>query len=585
MASPTFILFAVCVSFCGCQNSSTENSGKSTVPATGSPLSEVSEEADSPLADDIRRHVWDVEHKGFVLEATVFPKLKATINDGSLSFWKTVIAESAESRVPSDAVETTQIATGSSRFASVSFDDQQLDIGSKESFLQWLDKVRQEFDECKSSLGLVRLIPASTDLNGTFTAVWRLRIAGQDANGPVEVETELALGLSTLTDDIAEQSGWITSVKVLRQAVLKANQSYFAETTERTGLVSSQRYDNWNEEEFVPNTGGVYVTDFDSDGNLDVFVDDFRDGNRLYRGNGDGTFEDVTAASGIDPGGPTRAWTLSCWADLDNDGDDDLINEDRLYENLGDGRFRDVTDNSGLPLTPAAGYAIADYDLDGYLDVYVSHTSAYRIGQQERAQVKWIDDGLGIDNVLLRNLGNWQFEDVTEEMNAGGNGSSCFTAVWLHANNDNKPDLFAINEFGRNSLLLSTPDGPFTETDVDPVFGGFSMGVTAGDYNNDGQTDLYVANMYSKAGNRILANIDRDRYPKDLFRKIEEGTRGSKLYSATSTTEFRTIPESDMYAYIGWAYGPTFADFDNDGWLDIYATAGFKSEERGKPDG
>ena len=91
--------------------------------------------------------------------------------------------------------------------------------------------------------------------------------------------------------------------------------------------------------------------------------------------------------------------------------------------------------------------------------------------------------------------------------------------------------------------------------------------------------------MYSKAGNRILANVDKDRYPKELYRKIEEGTRGSKLYSAGVEGDFVSVPANDMYAWVGWAYGPTFSDFDNDGWLDIYATAGFKSEERGKPDG
>lgn len=542
--------------------------------------------SDSPLSDDLRTHVWDVEHFGFVLEATVFPKLKSGLNRADFTPWQSLLTNGATASVPAEPLDALQpLAGGTGQFGQVIYDDSRRTTAAGGEFIQWLKAIRDPFLECSSSLGLVRLIPDQTDLQGAWTSVWRLRLAGRDRNGPAETEVEFRLRLTRLQDDIADHSDWVSAVEVLRLSRLQARREWFQEVTDNSGLLSDTRYDNWSQEQFVPNTGGVYVTDYDQDGWLDVFVDDFSDGNRLYRGLGNGQFEDVTEAAGIAQAEQPRGWTLSCWADLDNDGDDDLIVEDRLYENTGDGRFRDVTELSNLPLTPAAGYAVGDYDADGLPDLYVCHTSAYRIGQAERSKVRWIDDGLGIDNVLLRNVGDWQFQDVTADMQAGGAGSSCFAAVWLHANDDHRPDLFAINEFGVNSLLLSQPEGPYVSTDVDPVFGGFSMGVAAGDYNNDGRTDLYVANMYSKAGNRILANIDRSRYPAELYRKIEEGTRGSKLYRSTQGARFDTMSADDMFAYVGWAYGPTFADFDNDGWLDLYATAGFKSEERGRPDG
>lgn len=578
-------VLAGCAFLAGCGQPTDANGGPDST--TENPVDSTAEEVtDSPLAHDMRQHVWNIEHFGFVLEATVFPKLKNAINDGRLDEWSSILANDATAAIPKpDAVSVKQIAGNTAEFGAVTLTEADLKTGSRDAFLNWLRERRALLEECSSGMGLVRLIPDADDLKGSWTSVWRLRLAGKDATGPVELEFEIAVDLAELNDEIADHTGWVTSVEVLRESTFRAQQAYFRETTLESGLVRKQRHDNWSADEFVPNTGGMYVTDYDLDGHLDVFVDDHRDGNRLYRGIGNGTFEDVTKNSGIDPGTDSQVWTLSCWADLDNDGDDDLINQDRLYENLGNGRFEDITDKIRLPLTPAAGYAVADFDNDGLLDLYVCHSSAYRVGQSEKARVKWIDDGLGIDNVLLKNIGSWQFEDVTKKMNAGGNGSSCFTAVWLHANDDDRPDLFAINEFGVNSLLLSSPDGPFQASDVDPVFGGFSMGVAAGDYNNDGHTDLYVANMYSKAGNRILANVDRQRYPEDLYRKIEEGTRGSKLYQAKGDGSYQTVPETDMYAWVGWAYGPTFADFDNDGWLDIYATAGFKSEERGKPDG
>ncbi|APZ92698.1 FG-GAP repeat domain-containing protein [Fuerstiella marisgermanici] len=565
----------------GCGKSSSPNHNQS-----GGAVATGEAQADGQiLSEDIRKHVWDVEHFGFVLEATVFPRLKSSLNDGSLSYWKAILAEDCNAAVPDNDVPLVPLASGKVSFGGTELNAEQLRNGHRDDFLNWLATLRKPFTECKSSLGLVRLLPDNEDLTGAWTCVWRLRMAGRSLDGPVETEVEIKVRLRELHDDISEQKDWSDSITVLSHQHMTASQSFFAETTADSGLVSETRHDNWSSDQFVPNTGGVYVTDYDLDGDQDIFVDDHTDGNRLYRNTGNGIFEDATIAAGIDAGEETRAWALACWADLDNDGDDDLIVEDRLYDNLGNGKFADITSRTNLPLTPATSYAVADYDCDGRLDLYVCHSGAYRIGQHTRARVKWIDDGLGIDNVLLRNLGNWQFEDVTESTGTGAGGSSCFTAIWLHANQDLRPDLFAINEFGVNSLLINSEDGQFNELDVDPIFGGFSMGAAAGDYNNDGRTDLYVANMYSKAGNRILANVDQTRYPPEMFRKIEEGTRGSKLYAAQPDGNFRTVPARNMFAYVGWAYGPTFADFDNDGWLDLYATAGFKSEERGKPDG
>jgi hypothetical protein len=96
---------------------------------------------------------------------------------------------------------------------------------------------------------------------------------------------------------------------------------------------------------------------------------------------------------------------------------------------------------------------VADYDLDGRLDLYVCHSGAWHAGGSQSSQrVPWINGGLGVDNVLWRNPGDWKFEDMTDDLQAGGSGSSCFSAVWLHADEDRRPDLFAINEFGRNCI-------------------------------------------------------------------------------------------------------------------------------------
>ena len=142
-----------------------------------------------------------------------------------------------------------------------------------------------------------------------------------------------------------------------------------------------------------------------------------------------------------------------------------------------------------------------------------------------------------------------------------------------------------MNEFGRNSLLINTGSGTFRNTRIDPVFGGWSMGVIAGDYDNDGISDVFISNMYSKAGNRVISNVDEDRYPEYLHRIIHDGTLGNKLYKGRGDGTYETVEHDPVFAQIGWTYGSSFTDYDGDGNLDLYATAGFKSEKKGKPDG
>ena len=103
--------------------------------------------------------------------------------------------------------------------------------------------------------------------------------------------------------------------------------------------------------------------------------------------------------------------------------------------------------------------------------------------------------------------------------------------------------------------------------------------------DNDGHDDIYVSNMYSKAGNRILANVDTASYPVELYQKIVEATIGNKLYCGIGDGRFRTVPDELVVPDIGWAYGAELVDLNLDGWLDMYVTAGFKSDTRGKPDG
>jgi hypothetical protein len=546
---------------------------------------------DKLMSLDERQYLWDIEHLGFVLEQKVFPSIKKAIaawDHAALAAWLdaeftgTLPGELWDDHIERAPIEVREVTLASGQQQQV----------TAAAFLETLAAYRRLLDpqpeRCSVSIGLVHLGPNERgNLDGTWHSVWKIRMAGKQDQRMVEVNLNVAVEISRLDESIPERQHWIRTGRLDKAQLVASDRPLMQEVTLDSGFDQLLPHDNWLTKKFIVTTGGIYLADYDQDGNLDALLTDVNTGATLYRGLGNGKFQDVTTAAGLPRTTAENRplWTTACWADFDGDADEDLIFEGYLWENLGNGRFQDVTAKTNLRLAPSAGYAVGDYDLDGKVDLYVCHTGKYMLGQVENHVTPWIDGGLGIDNVLWRNKGHWQFEDVTYETNTGGGGMSCFAAVWFHANDDLRPDLLAINEFGRNSLLINQPDGRFTGGCIDPIFGGFSMGVTTGDVNNDGRTDVYVANMYSKAGNRIFANVDTKKYPPELWQKVYEGVQGSKLYLSRGDGTFEVLKNNDQVAQLGWAYGTNCFDLDGDGLLEIYAAGGFKSIERGKPDG
>ena len=135
-------------------------------------------------------------------------------------------------------------------------------------------------------------------------------------------------------------------------------------------------------------------------------------------------------------------------------------------------------------------------------------------------------------------------------------------------------------------LLANKHDGTFIEhalSDRPADFG--TMGLTAGDVDNDGNIDLYLANMYSKAGTRVIGNLKPDTYPENIMARLRTLVSGSQLHRNRGGLKFEQNGKEWQVADCGWAYGAALIDLDNDGWLDLYATAGFISRDRTKPDG
>lgn len=391
-----------------------------------------------------------------------------------------------------------------------------------------------------------------------------------------------------------EAGGWLQSCQVLRERRIQSQDWLLSDVTDEVGLDTSLLHDNWKHDPRTVNTGGVYLCDFNRDACPDMLVTDVRhfNGLILYQGHPDGTFTDVT----VDCDLPRLPGTIdAAFADLDNDGWEDLIlPQAGIFRNEQGRRFRLLSGQSNLArvilseggtagLASITGIVVNDYDRDGRVDLYVTRGDAvgFRNGS-------WIDGKSGqfTSNQLLRNLGDFQFEDVTDETNAGGGDRSVFSAVWLDANLDNWPDVYVINEFGAGLLLVSEQGQRFREVELADESSDFaSMGLSCGDFNNDGLTDLYVSNMFSSAGNRVMDNLPDGFYDDEISFKLRRMVSGNQLHLNNGDLTFSGVgPEMDV-AEVGWGWGPAVADLNNDGWQDIYATCGFMSHTRANPDG
>ncbi|MDB4419167.1 VCBS repeat-containing protein [bacterium] len=337
---------------------------------------------------------------------------------------------------------------------------------------------------------------------------------------------------------------------------------------------------------------GLSVVDYNDDGWDDLYVMGRWGANQMLHNNGDGTFTDVAAKIGLNVKG---LCTSAIFADFDNDGDQDVFIgrslERSLFLTNEGGRFVDRSKqafgNFPLPYLVSTISAV-DYDQDGLLDVYLG---LYAPPNKDVPVAKWAKqffppamakeiisrsgkshrylNRFGPPNLLFKNLGGGRFtvspaaQDLAEWLDT-------YAAIWSDFDQDGDPDVYVCNDFGPDHLYQNN-DGRFT--DVTEEFAGkkmqgFGMGASWGDYDRDGKLDLYVSNMFSKAGRRIADTID------GIDPRIPHSANGNLLFK-NEGTHFIESSNSLQVAKVGWAYGAQFVDIDNDGWLDLYSASGF----------
>jgi hypothetical protein len=342
----------------------------------------------------------------------------------------------------------------------------------------------------------------------------------------------------------------------------------------------------------------VSVVDINGDGWDDLYLMTRWEKNRLFVNQQDGTFKNEAERYGLDIG----LTSCAIFADFDNDGDKDVF-LGRCFESSlllvnEDGKFVDRTKaNIAGPLPGfITSASAADYNNDGQLDLYLcSYTSiGSHIGNVETAAkfmpvphaealIDWFTkaspadlwlDRPGPPNRLLKNVGGGKFKKSAMLQEVWAN---TFQSTWSDYDQDGDVDLYLSNDFAPDYLFRN--DGELGFSDVTLRVGGkamrgYGMGVTWGDYDGDGWQDLYVSNMYSKAGKRIIGQMQAELDERYLL-----SANGNRLFKNQNGRNFDLVsgegPTDIQVTKAGWSWGGQFCDFDNDGWLDLYVASGF----------
>jgi enediyne biosynthesis protein E4 len=349
------------------------------------------------------------------------------------------------------------------------------------------------------------------------------------------------------------------------------------------------------------NGSGVALLDYDNDGWLDIYLVngatfDSLDGKEtsphaaLFHNNHDGTFTDVAAKAGV----TNDRWGYGVSiADFDNDGWPDIYvgnyGKNRLYRNNHDGTFTDVAEKAGVALGNwSPGSTWGDYDGDGNLDLYVtgyvhfdrdnpplSGSKAVNYAQclYRGVQINCGPRGLqGEPDHLFHNNGDGTFTDVTQKAGVEDKDKAYgFTSIFISLNASGRPDLVVGNDSTPNFLYVNKGNGTFDDQSYPSGFALndagreiASMGIAAGDYENNGEVDFFVSDFGDDY--KVLYRSDGTGAPAG------KAPAGAVPNASFTDVSYRTGVAQPTIPFVGWGTG--FLDYDNDGWQDLFMVSG-----------